>query len=130
MSDRIPLSEAAKRMGKAQSTLRRLATDGRIRTTKDAMGRHLVSFEDVLAHYALKTDASMVRSERAESPLADALRAQCASLERSLERERAEKDRLASQLERLQSELLKLTAEMRAILTKETGNKPSNWFRR
>lgn len=129
MSDQIPLSEAAKRIGKAQSTLRKLATDGRITTTKDATGRHLVSFEDVLSHYALSA-APVARNEREVAPLADALRAHCAWLERSLERERAEKDRMACQLERLQGELLKLTAEMRAILTKETGNKPSNWFRR
>ena len=53
MSDQILLTEAAKLVGKAPATLRRLINDGRIQSTKDSQGRNRVRREDRLGRHAV-----------------------------------------------------------------------------
>ena len=133
MSDPIPLSEAARLVEKTPGALRRLVNEGKIQANKDHKGRHLVRREEVIAHYAdtHRSGASTDRHEdRSEDPLIQSLRDQVAILRAALDRDRIEKDELRGQNRELQSQLMKFTAEMQAILSKETNGLLSRWFRK
>jgi hypothetical protein len=133
MSDPIPLSEAAKLVGKTPGALRRLVNEGRLHGLKDAQGRHLVRKEEVVAHYAIthRSGASADRDEdRSGDPLLQALRDQVSILRAAVDQDRIEKTELRAQNRELQSQLVKLAAEMQALLSKETDGMLSRWFRK
>ena len=133
MSDPIPLSEAARLVGKTPGALRRLVNEGRLHGLKDTQGRHLVRKEEVIAHYAIthRSGASADRSEdRSSDPLVQALRDQVAILRSAVDQDRIEKAELRTQNRELQSQLVKIAAEMQAILSKETDGMLSRWFRK
>jgi hypothetical protein len=144
----LTLAQASSMIGKAESTIRRLIDKGSIQSLRDEKGRHLIELGQLLAHFAgttrsesnlepataTKTGGGSVASPAVELAAASAtvreLRERITLLEMVMERDQRELERLRDQNNGLQGELLKLTAELKAILTKETGNKPSNWFRR
>jgi len=133
MSDPIPLSEAARLVGKTPGALRRLVNEGRLHGVKDSQGRHRVRREEVIAHYAdtHRSGASADRYEdRSGDPLVQALRDQVSILRATVDQERFEKTELRAQNQELQSQLLRFAAEMQALLSKETDGKLSRWFRR
>jgi len=137
MSDPIPLSEAARLVGKTPGALRRLVNEGRLHGLKDAQGRHLVRKEEVIAHYAIthrsgaSTDRNEDRSDaRSSDPLLQALRDQVSILRATVDQDRIEKAELRAQNRELQGQVVKLAAEMQAILAKETEGKLSRWFRK
>ena len=137
MSDPIPLSEAARLVGKTPGALRRLVNEGRISGLKDAQGRHLVRREEVIAHYAItlrsgaSTDRDEDRSEpRSEDPLVQALRDQVAILRQASDQDRIEKAELRAQNKELQGEIQKLNAEMLALLKGDGKGLLSRWMRK
>ncbi|MFN7857860.1 MAG: hypothetical protein ACK5OA_15040 [Acidovorax sp.] len=137
MSDPIPLSEAARLVGKTPGALRRLVNEGRLHGHKDVQGRHLVHREEVIAHYAitLRSGASADRDEdrsdpRSGDPLLQALRDQVAILRSTVDQDRIEKAELRTQNKELQGEILKLNAEMLAMLKGEGKGLLSRWMRK
>lgn len=133
MSDPIPLSEAARLVGKTPGALRRLVNEGRISGLKDVQGRHLVHREEVIAHYAitLRSGASTDRDEdRSEDALVQALRDQVAILQSAADQDRIEKAELRAQNKELQGEILKLNAEMLALLKGDSRGLLSRWIRK
>jgi hypothetical protein len=133
MSDYLLLAEAARIVERSPIRLRTLINEGKLPSVKDERGRHRVRLHDVIGHFASLDDRQSLPNQPTDVPndrLYEALREQIGMLQETLRIERAEKGHLMDEKAKLQSELLKLTAEVRAILTKETGNKPSNWFRR
>jgi hypothetical protein len=133
MSDYLLLAEAARIVERSPIRLRTLINEGKLPSVKDERGRHRVRLHDVIGHFASLDDRQSLPNQSADVPndrLYEALREQIGMLQETLRLERAEKSHLMEEKAKLQSELIKLTAEVRAILTKETGNKPSSWFRR
>jgi hypothetical protein len=133
MSDYLLLAEAARIVERSPIRLRTLINEGKLPSVKDERGRHRVRLHDVIGHFASLDDRQSLPNQPADGPrdrLYEALRDQIGMLQETLRIERAEKSQIMDEKAKLQSELIKLTAEVRAILTKETGSKPSNWFRR
>lgn len=137
MSDPIPLSEAARLVGKTPGALRRLVNEGKLHGLKDAQGKHLVQREEVIAHYAITlrsgaiSDRNEDRSERrSDDSLVQALRDQVAILRSAAEQDRIEKAELRSQNKELQGEVLKLSAEMLALLKGDGKGLLSRWIRK
>lgn len=147
----LTLAQASSMVGKAESTIRRLIDKGAIQSQRDEKGRHLVELGPLLAHFASgsrsgeKAEISTAIKRAgatgsisaadpsaelaAASAIVQELRHRIAFMEAVMKRDQRELERLQDQNSNLQSELLKLTAEVKAILTKETGSKPSRWFR-
>ena len=142
MDDRVTIAQAAKIVGKAATTIRRLVDLGTIKSTRDETGKHWVERGAVIAHYsaqahtvATQATGSSRSGATAVSDVAvasanelgrlqatvEGLRQQLSMIESSLSRERAEKDDLKRENLHLQQELLKITKEMQGILNKETG---------
>lgn len=135
MSDDVLLADAATRIGKSATTLRKLVNTGKLEANKDKQGRHWVSMNHVLAHYALSpaSRAGASRSpENTESKSEQLLREHISFLEHTLSRERNINDSLRNQSEKLQSEITKLLAEMRAMMDKQTPLEGvlSRWLRK
>lgn len=135
MSEDVLLSEAATRIGKSATTLRKLVNLGKLETNKDKQGRHWVCMNDVLAHYALtpapRAGASRLH-EHTESRGEQMLREHISFLEQALSRERAINDSLRTQNERMQSDATKTMAEMKAMLDKQSplDGVISRWLRK
>ena len=135
MSEDVLLSEAATKIGKSATTLRKLVNLGKLETNKDKQGRHWVKMDDVLAHYALSTNQRVGASrthEQSESKGEQMLREHISFIEHALSRERSINDSLRTQNERMQSEVTKLVAEMRAMLDKQSplDGVLSRWLRK
>jgi hypothetical protein len=136
MNNQILLTEAAKIVGKAPATLRRLINDGRIASTKDSQGRNRVRREDVIAYYAMMSDQALI-SDRAGASHTDsminALRDQITILTQTVDREREENKELRVRIREMEQERTQHLAEMRAILSKDSQSKEgviSRWIRR
>lgn len=135
MSDQILLTEAAKLVGKAPATLRRLINDGRIQSTKDSQGRNRVRREDVIAFYAIMEGERAIPDRAGavhEDHLTRALRDQIAILTQTVDREREENKELRARLREVDQERTQHLAEMRALLSKESSKDGvlSRWIRR
>lgn len=136
MNDQMLLTDAAKLVGKAPATLRRLVNDGRIPSLKDTQGRNRVRREDVIAYYASMSDQVPVHdragAER-EDPIVCALRDQIAILAQTVDREREENKELRQRLREMEQERTQHLAEMRALLSRDGAGKEgvlSRWIRR
>jgi len=136
MNDQMLLTDAAKLVGKASATLRRLVNDGRIPSIKDTQGRNRVRREDVIAYYASMSDQPAI-VDRAGAERADGivivLRDQIAILAQTVEREREENKELRQRMREMEQERTQHMAEMRALLSKDTSGKEnvlSRWIRR
>jgi Helix-turn-helix domain len=136
MSDQLLLADAAKLVGKAPATLRRLVNDGRIESTKDSHGRNRVRREDVIAYYASTSDQPPVHDRagaQGSDPMVCALRDQIAILAQTVDREREENRELRQRLREMEQERSQHLAEMRALLSKDASSKDgvlSRWIRR
>ncbi len=130
MSEKILLSEAATRLGKSPTTLRKLVNTGIISTTKDKQGRHWVDFSVVHTHYAQRSAPQDKRSapEKIVENEQSLLKEKVALLERVLEREERINDELRGQVKQLEGELLKITHELKTLLSGKTGNTLSRWI--
>ena len=147
-SEEILVADAAKLVGKAQVTIRRLVETKALKSKRDENGRHLINRMELVAYYAAKSanragndvragatsnhanSNILIASELAKVQAENSgLASKIAMLEESLLRERRLNDELRAQNRDIQSELVKVSAEIRAVLTKETQNKLSRWFR-
>jgi hypothetical protein len=136
MSDQLLLTEAARIVGKAPATLRRLVNDGRIPSTKDVQGRNRVRREDVIAYYATTSEQNPIPDRAGAShsdPMLGALRDQIAILVQTVDREREENRELRQRLREMEQERTQHLAEMRAMLSRDSNGKEgvlSRWIRR
>ena len=136
MSDQLLLTEAAKIVGKAPATLRRLVNDGRLPSAKDSQGRNRVRREDVIAYYATMSDHTPIVDRAGAShsdPMLCALRDQIAILAQTVDREREENRELRQRLREMEQERTQHLAEMRAMLTRDSNGRDgvlSRWIRR
>lgn len=142
MGDRITISEAAKLVNKAATTIRRLVDVGSLKSIKDETGKHWIEKQAVISHYANQAHTVATQSTNSNRSGATAspevavasaseigrlqatvsgLKEQLVLLQDSLGRERSEKDAFKKENLNLQHELLKITKEMQAILNKDTG---------
>ena len=129
MGEKIPLSEAAKLVNKNPATIRRLCNDGKIPSSKNSQGRHVIERNDLLAYYAISARTETNATDKKSDREADLLRDQIASMKETIDREREENRELRQQILRLESELFKITAELQTFLSRETGTSPSAWRR-
>ena len=134
MEQEILLTEAATRIGKTATTLRKLINAGRLEATKDKQGRNLVRMDAVLAHYALSTNQRTGASrslEQTPTGVEQELRARILLLERELSRSQALADSMLAKNDVLASEIVKLNAEMRAMQEKHSPEDGivSQWIR-
>lgn len=130
----VPLAEAASLIARPENTIRDWIKKGFIRAKRDPKGRWWVEKDSLLLH-ASKTPtarATVKASSKArESVSATAVgstelsteptvRAYIDSLVATIEREREENRDLRERLRRFESEIFKLTAEMQALLSKDS----------
>lgn len=136
MNDQMLLTDAAKLVGKAPATLRRLVNDGRIPSTKDTQGRNRVRREDVIAFYTSLSDQPLIPTRAGaerEDGMVCALRDQITILAQTVEREREENKELRHRLREIEQERTQHLAEMRALLSRDVTGKEgvlSRWIRR
>jgi predicted RNase H-like nuclease (RuvC/YqgF family) len=154
--ERLTLSQAAKLVGKASTTLRRLVDLGALSTIRDETGKHWVRQSDVISHYAVqahtvasrpstgdKTQRSgattaashshdlAVASEVARlTATVSGQQTQISLLHDSLARERQNVEGLKKQVENLEQERTQHLAEMRALLSGKSEGLLSlkKWF--
>lgn len=136
MNEKVLLSDAATRLGKSPTTIRKLVNSGKIQASKDAQGRHWVSMLEAQTYYAMKgiprTGASRSQ-ERDEHENITLLLEQNKRIERALEREERINDELRNQIRDYERERTQHMAEMRALLSKDTKTTDgviSRWLRR
>ncbi len=144
--DRITVAQAAKVVGKAQTTIRRLVELGQIKSVKDETGKHWVSQQDVVQHYSIQAAnvARQLNSDRAGATVINqtvpqqavataielaTLRERSNWLEKALQDEKNRVSTLEKQLESREKELFQIRQEFKALLNKET-NGIWNWFRK
>jgi len=109
MNEDVLLSEAAIKIGKSATTLRKLVNLGKLEANKDKQGRHWVKMNDVLAHYAVNSAPRIGASrsnEQSESKAEQMLREHISFLEQAFSREKSLNDSLRAQNEKMQSEIL------------------------
>jgi hypothetical protein len=132
MSDHVLLTDAAKLVGKAPATLRRLVNDGRIPSTKDTQGRNRVRREDVIAYYAAMDEGHTIPDRAGamhEDNLTRALRDQITILTHTVDREREENRELRQRMREMEQERTQHLAEMRALLSKGKEGGLMRWVR-
>ena len=136
MSEKVLLSDAATRLGKSPTTLRKLVNSGKIQASKDSQGRHWVTMLEAQAYYAIKSAprAGASRShERDDDETVLLMREHNKRIERALEREERINDELRNQIRELERERTQHLAEMRTLLSKDiktTDGVISRWLRR
>jgi excisionase family DNA binding protein len=140
MDEKLTIGEAAKRYAVSSSAIRRLIDSGKVKSTRDGAGRHMVHTGDLTGVLSKRAPASRsgalankTSSARSDEPSGEAtgttdryLRA----IETALDHERRVSEDLRTQNRELQSQLVKLAAEMQAILARDGDGKLSRWFRR
>jgi hypothetical protein len=104
----LSISEAARRTGKARTTIQKACKDGRISLTRQADGSKAIEILELLRVFGpLQDDAPASRSsasqETAVAPMVDALQAQ--RLEGRVETLEAVNEQLRHQVERLERDL-------------------------
>ncbi len=145
--DRVTLAEAARTVGKAATTIRRLVDLGTLSTTRDETGKHYVRRQDVINHYAVRahtansqpvtadrgprSGASASSSQSVASATSGEIgrltatiegqQAQIVLLRDMLERERASVEDLRKQVAAFERERAQQIAEMRALVEGKTG---------
>jgi len=137
MNAPLSLPEAARRADASPTSLRRWISTGSLKATKDANGGWLIQ-EDDLRVYMATTLASKKNSNGApkrhgaevSSTTVGTTDPTVVVIMEALRRERHINDELRGQNKELQGEILKLTAEMRAILSKEGAGMLSRWLRK
>lgn len=127
MSTYISLPTASKMASKSTTTLRRWAKIGVVRAEKNSNGQWSIDREHLMAHLATTKPTKI--KETAQSHHHDSSTELVRTLETALERERRLNDDLREQNKKYQGDLIKLTSEMRAILSKNNTSLVSRWLR-
>jgi DNA-binding transcriptional MerR regulator len=137
MNAPLSLPEAARRADTSPTSLRRWISTGALKAAKDKNGGWLIREEDLRAYMVTilaskKSSSGAPKRKGAEtsSTTASTMDPTVAVLTEALQRERHINDELRGQNKELQGEILKLTAEMRAILSKEGAGMLSRWMRK
>lgn len=134
MDEFIEVSEAASMSGKSKSTIKRWASQSLIESIKNEKGRWLFnpqSIKDYLiknANQRPPTNRSQA-SRGLESETMSPIMGHLQSLQEALERERQINDELRKKLDVKDGELLKMTYEIKAILSQESKGLLSRWIR-
>jgi predicted RNase H-like nuclease (RuvC/YqgF family) len=144
MGEQVTLTDASKMVDQHPAVLRRFIGEGKLKSSKNTSGHHVVDKTEVLAFFAdrsAKRSGASRGSDRASKSeggdqVAAVLTERIASLEgtiadlrRTIEREREENKDLRSQNRELQGEILKITHELKGYLAKEGGNMLSRWIK-
>lgn len=144
MDEKLTIGEAAKRYALSPSAIRRLIESGKVKSTKDAAGRHLILAGDLTDELSRRTPVSRSgaqtgkgspeRSGKAAGEPAGDLSGTTdrylRAIETALDHERRISEDLRMQNRELQSQLVKLAAEMQAILARDGDGMLSRWFRK
>ncbi len=137
----VSLAEATKLVAKAESTVRNWVKSKQVRAKQSTEGWWLIDRNSLLAHAALTPSTKGLRGGQSKHlkntpPFIDPLNAPLNtpqptplenSLRESLERERRLNDQLQTKNEFLEKELLKITHELKSLLSGKTGNTLSRW---
>ncbi len=127
MEPEVSLNIAAKMAGKTTTAVRRWASQGLIKAKKNKRGRWEINTKSLRAHLATNVPIHVGESsDKTSEP--DLQSEYIRSLQSSLERERKKVDDLAENNTRLQNEILKLTHEIKAILSKDSRGLLSRWI--
>ena len=135
VSEELSVKEAAKMAGVASSTIRRWIDTNKLPSNRNGEGWRRVRKRDLMAYLA----SGSVRVAR---PLSGATvndhgggsresdeSSTVALLKEALDRERDKVDKLEERNKQLQDEILKLTHEIKAILSKDNQSLLSRWIR-
>lgn len=130
-SEDLTMAEAMRLTEKAESTIRAWIKSGAIEAYQDKQGWWRINRDALLYKAAEGAQKRPLRAPQLNtvsqsSPQPTPLEK---ALTEALERERRINDELRSQVKQLEGEFIKITAELRAILSKETSGKLSRWFR-
>jgi hypothetical protein len=130
-SEDLTMAEAIRLTEKAESTIRAWIKSGAIEAYQDKQGWWRINRGTLL--YKAAEGAQKRPSRAPQTEGLAAISPQPSPLEKTLiealERERRINDELRSQVKHLEGEFIKLAAELKAILNKETSGKLSRWFR-
>lgn len=128
MEPKVSLNIAAKMAGKTTTAIRRWVTQGTVKAKKNEKGRWEVNTQSLREHLAINVPVNVGGSSGKTSE-PDLQSEYIRSLQSSLERERKKVDDLAENNTRLQNEILKLTHEIKAILSKDSRGLLSRWIK-
>lgn len=143
----VSLNEAARMVGKGESTVRLWLKNGVVRGRKDTNGCWIVERNSLISYVAVEAEKKPQRriagaiahstSSAMATATGDTSAELVATLRDALTRERALVDEFRRRIEALEARNVELErergqhiSEMRAILTKDTEGKVSRWFRR
>jgi len=128
MDPEVSLNVAAKMAGKTTTAVRRWASQGLIKARKNKRGRWEIETQSLREHLA--TSVSIHVGETSGNRQEPDLQSEyIRSLQSSLDRERKKVDDLSENNKRLQNEILKLTHEIKAILSKDNRGLLSRWIK-
>lgn len=151
-SEKITIADAARIVGKAPTTIRRLIDLGHLNSVRDETGKHYIERTAVIAHYSAQAHAVATQSTRKQVTgatadttstgvnasaeiarllaIVEGFRAQMTLLQDSLQRERTEKDSLNQRVLELERERSSLMMELRAFLAGDGKGILSRWMRK
>lgn len=132
----INIDQAAKLIGKSQATMRRWASQKIIPAAKSNDGSWIFNKDEILKHMSAQSQ-SMIDSKiikrssitQHEHNIISIYKRQIDILEHTIERERQINDEMRDQLKQNQSEILKLSNEIKAILTNDNQSTLSRWIK-
>jgi len=145
-TDLIPLSEASRMLGLGVTTIRSWCQLGKVECRRSSNAQWLINPDSARALLAASKPGASAghrialrntsRGKAAEEQQGSeglnggVSEEHVRDLREALMHERRTSEDLRTQNREIQSQLVKLAAEMKAILSKETDGKLSRWFRR
>jgi predicted site-specific integrase-resolvase len=145
-TDLIPLSEASRMLGLGVTTIRSWCQLGKVDCKRSSNAQWLINLDSARALLATsKPGASAghrmalkntvrgkvtAEAQKSEEPNGGVSEEHVRDLREALTHERKTSDELRAQNRELQSQLVKLSAEMQALLSRETDGMLSRWFRK
>jgi excisionase family DNA binding protein len=132
----VSIAQAAQILGKSQATIRRWAAQKTIPALKSKDGTWSFNREELIAHMSANAQSMIESKTIRRSPNQDrehqvitVYERQIDALERTIDRERKINDELREQVRQSQGEILKLTHEIRSILSNENKATLSRWIK-